>query len=177
MAEKMWPQLVKGRDVVIQAGGNCGIFPKMLSRHFKTVYTFEPDEENFNCLELNVTEKNVYAYPWALGAKGGWTDLHRDPANAGAHYMEGTGAIPVLTIDEMEYAACDLIALDIEGAEILALMGAEKTINKFKPTIIIEDKGHCKRFGYSPLELKGWLNNHGYRAVSICLRDTIWLAA
>lgn len=166
-----------GRDVVVQAGGNCGIFPKMLAKYFKTVYTFEPDEANYECLALNATEKNIYAYPWALGEKAGTTEMHRFPSNVGAHYIEGAGTIPVVTIDEMEYAACNLIALDVEGAEFIALKGAVNTIKKFKPTIIIEDKGHCTRFGQSTVELKGWLQSQGYREVSKVLRDGIWLAA
>lgn len=166
-----------GKDLVVQAGGNCGIYPKMLAKYFKRVYTFEPDEENFNCLELNATEKNIYAYPWALGEKGGTTELHRFPENAGAHYMQGPGDIPVVTIDEMEFAACNLIALDVEGAELLALKGAVETIKKYKPCLIIEDKGHWTRFGQSTIEVKGFLQGLGYREISRVLRDAVWLAA
>jgi FkbM family methyltransferase len=177
MSENSWLNFATGRDVVIQAGGNCGIYPKMLSKHFKTVYTFEPDADNFNCLQLNATEPNIYAYPWALGEKAGATELCRVITNAGAHYMKGPGDIPVVTIDEMDYAGCNLIALDVEGAELLALKGAVNTIKRFKPAIIIEEKGHWVRYGQSTIEVKGWLQNQGYREISRCLRDTIWLAA
>ena len=48
---------------------------------------------------------------------------------------DGTGAIPVLSIDQLGLNNCDLIHLDIEGGEYDALMGAEHTIKRFGPLI------------------------------------------
>ena len=37
----------KERNLVIQAGGNAGYYPKQYSKLFNTVVTFEPDHRNF----------------------------------------------------------------------------------------------------------------------------------
>ena len=40
---------VDNKKVMVQAGGNCGMYPKQYSKIFDTVYTFEPDWLNFYC--------------------------------------------------------------------------------------------------------------------------------
>jgi len=35
---------LNGNEIAIQAGGNCGWVPKELIKHFKCVYTFEPND-------------------------------------------------------------------------------------------------------------------------------------
>ncbi len=41
---------VRKFEVAVQAGGNCGLWPRELGQKFETVYTFEPDPVNFRCL-------------------------------------------------------------------------------------------------------------------------------
>ncbi len=40
---------VKNKNVMVQAGGNCGFILSQFVPHFKAVYTFEPDPVNFYC--------------------------------------------------------------------------------------------------------------------------------
>ena len=47
------------RRMILQAGGNCGMYPKLLSKMFNLVYTLEPDPLNFFCLTSNCPETNV----------------------------------------------------------------------------------------------------------------------
>ena len=52
-----------------------------------------------------------------------------------------------LTIDTFTYSSLILIQLDIEGFELNALQGAEKTIKQHRPIIAIEDnKLNCSKF-------------------------------
>ena len=46
---------LKGKKVVVQAGGNCGMQVVKFAEFFDTVYTFEPDPVNFHCLVNNLT--------------------------------------------------------------------------------------------------------------------------
>lgn len=174
--EANWLPHVKGRDVAIQAGGNCGLFPSKLGAFFCAVYTAEPDVENFLCLNLNCCAENVYPFRAAFGDKAGTTGMHLVPGNPGGHWIEGKGTVPVVTIDSLNVPACDLIALDTEGSELLALRGAEATVERFKPTILVEDKGHVKRFGQTQADLHGWLESHGYHKIGMAWRDSIWVA-
>ncbi len=153
----------------IQAGGNVGVWANHLAETFQTVWTFEPDWENYQCLLKNKAE-GVYAIMEALGDHAGAMGMKREPKNAGAHRMFGPGQIPVNTIDFHGPREVDLIALDIEGMEQLALTGAAETIRKYRPVIMVEDKGISEHYGFR----KGWSETFaGYRVASRIHRDVI----
>ena len=48
------------------------------------------------------------------------------------------GIIPIMTIDGLNLQKCDLIQLDVEGFEPQVIQGTKKTIDKFKPVVIME---------------------------------------
>lgn len=137
--------LAKGRKVAVQAGGNVGVWASHLAKTFEKVVTVEPDEANYECLKRNV-QANV------AHSRAGFSDapkvagLNKVDGNAGAHYLCGVGQIPLITIDSLDLPACDLICLDIEGYEPLALQGAERTIRKYRPVIMFEEKGLSERY-------------------------------
>lgn len=135
----------KGRDVAVQAGGNVGVWAAHLAKSFRWVDTVEPVAINYACLVLNVPE-NVRHGHAGFGDKPGTLSMQIVPGNAGAHFGKPGGDVPVITIDSLELDACDLICLDLEGYEPQALRGAEKTIRKFRPAILIEEKGLSERY-------------------------------
>lgn len=131
-------KFVESHQVVVQAGGNCGFYPKKYATLFNRVYTFEPEWLNFYCLCRNVTETNVVKIQACLGEKPSMVDLAINEKNRGKNFINGAGKYPVLQIDQLGLDSCDLIHLDIEGYEYYALMGAKNTITQFKPTIVVE---------------------------------------
>lgn len=155
-------------DYAVQAGGNCGVWANYLRKQFNEVYSIEPDWENYLCLIKNTHDvKTIWA---ALGEKHDFVGLDKDPANIGAHQVKQGGHIPVVTIDDLDLPACDLIALDIEGMEPFALKGASKTIEKFKPVLMLEDKGLSERYGLP----KGWSETiEDYEIVERIHRDVV----
>jgi FkbM family methyltransferase len=165
----------RGRDLVIQAGGNCGTWPLYLADKFKAVYTFEPDPLNFTALAFNTaTTPNVFRFQSALGTEAAWVDLVREEHNCGAHYIKRKGLIPTLTIDAFEFEECDLIVLDVEGYEMRALIGAQETIAAYRPVIVIEDKGLSEKFGVAKGTVEKWLAQyHGYRVIARPHRDVV----
>ena len=58
---------VSNKRVVVQAGGNCGLYPKQYGKLFDTVYTFEPDWLNFYCLVRNCPDDNIIKAQACLG--------------------------------------------------------------------------------------------------------------
>jgi len=149
--ERDWPEHkqainshVKMRRTCIQAGGNLGMYPRLLSRMFQTVYTFEPDPTNFYVLSLNNPAENVLCFQAALGEKPKMITVDRaSPLNVGETKISADGGpqgyIPTLTIDSFSWEnGVDLIFLDVEGYENRVLNGATRTIKKFKPVIIVE---------------------------------------
>jgi FkbM family methyltransferase len=169
------------RRVIVQAGGNVGVYPVALADHFATVRTFEPDPINFACLIKNLEARDslrrVVAHEAALGEEPGRCEpVAVDPSNCGAHRVAwGGGSTVVTTIDAMALRACDVIWGDVEGAELAMLKGAEKTIERFSPVICMEDKGLDRRFfGAPPGALKAWLEPLGYEHVADIGRDKIF---
>lgn len=167
-------QYVRKFDLVVQAGGNVGVWPDYLSDKFDMVMTFEPDPENFECLKQNVDAKNVYAFPSGLGDKtiGGKMVGNKD--NCGAYQMEEGGDIPIVRLDDLRIDP-DFICLDIEGMEMLALMGAEETIKKHKPVIMIEDKNLSEKYGYKKGDCGEWLKQFGYELKEEIHRDFVYV--
>lgn len=144
---KRLPDLYKALEhvwrfgICVQAGGNCGVWPKHLATVFETVYTFEADPLNFRCLCANVPEENVFKIPMALCADMAPVEMIRSD-NIGAHYVEGKGSIPTQRIDNMCLRGLDFLQLDIEGHEHEVLLGADETIGEYSPVIMIEDKDY-----------------------------------
>lgn len=132
---------IQKTDICIQAGGACGMYPKLLAKYFKTVYTFEPHHENFYFLSKNCPEENIIKLNAALGSKTGFVCLEKlDNTNIGQFEVSktNTGIIPMMTIDSFEFPTVDFIQLDIEGYDHEAIKGATKTIEKYKPVISVE---------------------------------------
>jgi FkbM family methyltransferase len=134
--------LVKEKRVCVQAGGNVGVYPIALAKVFDRVITFEPDSDNLNCLVTNASRPDIDIHWAALGAEVGTCGILRiDTDNCGSYKTLPGTAVPVLTIDGLNLDQCDLIWLDIEGAEADAINGARATIEKFSPIIVLEEKG------------------------------------
>lgn len=157
--------LCKKTNVILQAGGNCGFYVKRFASLFNHVYTFEPDPVNFYCLNLNVTENNVYKFQAALGYDRGCIEMKNEvlPLNTAAKYVGGVGRIPVLRIDDLCLPECDVIQLDLEGFELYALLGAQETIKKHNPIIVVEWFSlWADRFGVSKEDLYKFMYNMNY---------------
>lgn len=179
--------LVPKKEVCIQAGGNFGYFPIKLAEHFNKVYTWEPAEDNWQCMlknikELSKHEDKIVMFKEGLGAKATRAKvLKQTPGNAGAlqiAYSE-SGDIPVSCVDDLRLKTCDLIWLDIEGFEQEALVGAKKTIKKYKPVLVIENKGLIPNMGGTrdgSTQMDKWVCNLGYYKHSRILRDDIYIA-
>lgn len=162
-------------DIAIQAGGNCGIFPRYLANKFKFVYTFEPEAENFFCLVNNAPQGNIIKLQAALGEDSAPVGLMYDPKNAGGHHVKDTGVIPVISVDSLKLTACGLLQLDIEGYELFALKGAEQTIRKYSPVIMIEHKKHAERYGAQPQDVIQYIKGLGYTLKQKVKRDLIFI--
>lgn len=161
---------VKQRRLVIQAGGNCGMYARFYGNYFDKVYSFEPEPNNFRCLKLNCTDEKYEIYNVGLGKSNG-NALVIHPSNNKRTNMgvwrtieNPQGNVRLISVDSLNLPYCDLIHLDIEEFEPFALAGAEKTIKKHKPVIILEE-GHGEDVAMS----------YGYKLVQKCTSDWIYL--
>ncbi len=142
--EPILKEYFKNGRTVIQAGGNCGVYPLLYTQYFKNVYTFEPDPINFFCLNLNCQMTNIIKFNCALGEEPDIAVMQEvAEGNRGMNQVskvneQSTNTVPIVTIDSFEFKDVDLIQFDLEGFEQFAIKGAVKTIDKYKPMIIME---------------------------------------
>lgn len=122
---------------VVQAGGNCGLYTAQYAKHAQHVITFEPEPNNFKCLENNIIEDNVTMYELALGDKECFVGLNIDPINSGATRVINDGVIKQVRLDDYGLEP-DLVHLDIEGHEPHALKGMLDTLKKCHPAVALE---------------------------------------
>lgn len=139
------------RGIVIQAGGNCGMYPLLHSKQFEFVLTFEPDPINFHCLAHNCTSSKIMKFNAAVGAKAEPLMMGVvEPLNIGMNKIgAGDTVVYCLPIDCLDLQVLSLLHLDIEGHEFPALRGAEQTIMRCRPTIAVElsqDVEETKRY-------------------------------
>lgn len=169
--------LCKTTKLVIQAGGNAGLYPKQYSEIFDSVVTLEPDYRNYVCLCENVKADNVTRYQKALGAEPGLINLKTNPkwneTNTGALKIAGTGHIEQITIDSLDLAPC-LIHLDIEGFEGFALQGAQATIKAHRPLIVLETNGSGDEYGWPQDKINDLLFSWGYSILVSWEHDTVY---
>jgi FkbM family methyltransferase len=171
---------VEQRRTVVQAGGHCGVWASKLTRHFASVYTFEPDPKNFVALTANTArhEGRVHRYQAALGCERKHIAMVRDKAsNTGAFHV-GWGTVddttPTLLLDDLALNHVDLIILDVEGFEVNALKGAADTLLRCHPVVMMEDKGlDAKHHGIKAGAAVELLQDLGYEVKEKVARDVI----
>lgn len=165
---------VKNFKVVIQAGGNVGVWPLRLAEKFQQVITFEPDDLNFRCLRLNTQKTpNIHSYNIALGDEMTMKGLAQTPGNCGAHHIREGSDVQMISLDAINCDELGALVLDIEGYELQALRGARTLIEKNHPAILIEDKGLSEKYGVQKGEAVAWLERLGYKVAERIHRDVI----
>jgi hypothetical protein len=101
--------------------------------------------------------------------------MQRFPHNAGAHRVAPgrRGRIEMIALDSLGLAACDLLVLDVEGLEGSALTGARETLERCRPVIMVEERGHGGRYGWHRGTVEAHLVAQGYRVAHRLAHDLI----
>lgn len=151
-AEERWlAARVWQGQIVYDVGAWEGVFALFFARAVGTqgqVVAFEPNPRSAAQLRENVTLncfQNVRLFEIALGEVEGQAYLHvPEGASARGHLTEGKAgtAVPVRRLDTLIAAeglpVPDFIKIDVEGAELAVLRGAQRTLVRCRPTLLIE---------------------------------------
>lgn len=178
--EKDLPEIIskfcKNKRVVVEAGGNAGLYVKSYADLFDAVYTFEPNNLNFFCLTQNVKDKHVYKIQTCLGYDRNLVEITDSRGNIGSYHVKKDiqGIIPTIRLDDLNLPICDLIHYDIEGFEHEALKGSIETIKRCKPIIAVEWMNHGKKYGGSNEVIENFLNDLGYKSVHKVYHENIF---
>ena len=150
-------EYIKPGQIVIEAGANNGTETLLLSKLVGAngkVFAFEPIEHIYHALQLNLSINhcsNVLTQQLALGERDEqlyFNVLPEDFCNQGmaSRYSDTSADAKVLvqqtSIDswlaQNHVSTVDFIKMDIQGAEIELLNGAQQTIKTFQPVIFTE---------------------------------------
>jgi FkbM family methyltransferase len=141
--------LVDKNSTVLVIGAHIGTLLIPLSRHSKDVVAYEANANTFALLNLNLRMNradNVVTYNLAAGDAHRWVQFLQNWVNTGgskispktasyAFTYDGPSTVDVemVSLDEhLGGQTFDLIILDIEGAEVLALRGMQGILSRAK---------------------------------------------
>ena len=165
---------IKNGDTVVDAGAFIGdhtiAYSNAVGKH-GLVLAYEPNPIAFQCLKHNVenmpTWYNVIYHNNALGDEPGRIPLSGNNGNAGGCYIGDhmkVADVPMLPLDRhLGETHVNFIKIDVEGYELKVLKGAEKTISRCRPKMVIEiNSAALARQSTNPGAVLTWLENHDY---------------
>lgn len=161
----------KEDEVFIDGGAYNGDSIKLFLKNSKNIYYkiigFEPDIKNYKALNNFIKDENVKnAYTYNLGLFKEKKKLYFDvTTNGGASssFINNNGgeSIMVDSIDNvLNGEKVTFIKMDVEGSEVDAIIGAEKTIKKYSPTLAICAYHKKEDFYRIPLLIKSINENY-----------------
>ncbi len=150
--------------IAVDVGAYIGFHSVVMSRHFKTVYSFEPQRHIFNILRANLALngcENVVALNKALYDRECALQIAPDQKqeipiprkgqhidydvleNAAALTFEvadqySLESVPAITVDSLKLSNVALLKVDAQGADMRILKGARRTIESCRPVIAFE---------------------------------------
>lgn len=124
-------------DLGAYDGDTIREFTSYTNNSFNHIYALEPDAKNYKKLVKNTNSmKNITALNIGAWSKKDTLIFDR---KAGRNSKLSSQGIPVevTDIDSLISEPVTMIKMDVEGAELHALCGAEKIIKKYKPKLYI----------------------------------------
>ena len=147
-------ELCTNRTLALDIGANVGLWSRDFVNSFARVIAFEPVALFRECLEHNVQGTNFEVQPIALGDQDTVGTMIITEDNSGHSHLDpatmGTGNVQVVRLDTLNFHDVSYIKIDCEGYEYRILQGAEQTIRRCRPVIVIEQKPHdaySKQYG------------------------------
>lgn len=171
--------LSKGGGNFVDIGAHIGSWTLIMARHAHHVTAFEPQKMRYYQLCGNIAInglENVTAYNMGLasaersgtslpltkyGDDTGSSTLRPDVVEKTTHAVNGVETIQLKCLDDFELDSLSLIKIDVEGFELEVLRGAEKTLQRCRPTIMLELWPY-EYFKPSKEETVAWLRSHNY---------------
>jgi FkbM family methyltransferase len=169
--------LCEKRRVCLDIGANVGLWSCDLVESFERVVAFEPVQEFIECFRKNVKKSNYFVYACALGKEMSYINMNIVEGNTGHTHVDknsyGKGKIPLNTLDSFNFNDIDMIKIDVEGLEEEILQGAEATIRRNKPVLVIEQQKHEYKDAMTDLPSVKILEAWGYEVKETFNKDWI----
>lgn len=175
---------IKPSMTIIDIGANLGYYTAIASRlagERGLVVAFEPEPNFFKLLSRNIRRnglKNVINFELAIAEKNGLTNLYLSNENKGhnslinSEELKNSVQVKTTTLDDFlasqKITKVDMIKMDVEGAEILALEGMRNTLIKHRPLLFLEFSPHSIiKIKRNPMDFLLTIRNIGYSIFEI----------
>lgn len=147
VSRRLWAELAAKSGTVVDAGAYSGFYAiRAAQAGAGRVHAFEPNPEIVQRLLANLALNatgTVIVYPHALAASSGQRIALRGKSglnSAGTTVGDGPviATASTLALDDLGLSDLSLMKIDVERAELALLHGAERTIRRCRPDILIE---------------------------------------
>ena len=184
---------IKPEWTVIEIGANLGYFTNLFQALVGTkgqLHAFEPVPSTFQQLQgsLPMGRNNCILYNLGTAREAGEVMFHvplndHGQATMSPHDCKSWKSreieevtCSVIKLDEFtpisSLTKIDFIKIDVEGAELPSLQGAESILKKHKPFLFVEVcKAWMKSFGYNAKELEAFLRSISYSRFEVVGRN------
>ena len=148
----------------VDVGCRDGEFTRYLAWSFKHVYCFDYRKRIQFAMNIDLFTNQVTHYTCALGetihteSVSGRGNLRAVKGNQANRYARETAK--VYTLDQFNLKDINLIKVDVDGMDEEVLRGAEQTISKYEPIIIVEE---IESQGVKNHNAIGYLTQLGYK--------------
>jgi FkbM family methyltransferase len=184
--QRFWSSLDLSGKVVYDVGAFHGLLTLFFASRAQTVISFEPNTQNHQRLMQNLAlngVKNVQVRNVGAGRRRETLKMVSNPLMPGGASVEestvtgllrasGTAVeeISIVALDEeiqdAHLPAPDFIKIDIEGWEIEALRGLDRTLTAYRPALFLEMHGETLREKKRKVaEIVAFLWDHGYHRI------------
>lgn len=156
-------ELSRGKNICFDIGANVGLYSLLFSRNAKSVFALEPLLRNLYWL-YRVLDKNkvgnVTVVPAAVSSSLELA-LFQQGENCSLGRLSSNGIpVPCVSVDGIAaiVGMPDVIKIDVEGAELSVLRGAENVLCSHHPAILLSTHGEAIK-----LECVEYLSRFGYK--------------
>jgi FkbM family methyltransferase len=174
-------------DVFVDVGANVGYHTFRASARVGVtgrVFAVEANPENARLIAHTIDSNgiaNVELVPVALAAERGYVSFGTHVGSNGGFLPDGasiTGSgrgtiVPTMALDDLDLQRVSVVKIDVEGAEGIVIDGATRTIERHRPTFVMEfSKEMTTRVSArSPQEHLGRFVDWGY-SIAVIDRST-----
>jgi FkbM family methyltransferase len=188
-------EIVRSLDragVFVDVGANFGYFSVAAARHAPEgrVLAVEADPTIARKLAEHARRNdvtNIEIVEAACWHEDGMLDLYvAGAANPGKTSLSSANAYSSDTtrvharpldsiVEESSLERLDLVKIDVEGAELHVLLGMQRTIDRFRPRVILEAEASLlERFDVTLADVLAFFDRHGYSARELTPTDLLF---
>jgi len=129
---------IRPDSTVLDIGANAGLYTLLAAKRGARVFAIEPDPLNLTMLRQNISlnglESRVTIFEMAATETARQVSLYRNLSNMGESNILArglpSGTVEGRTIDSLNLPPIDVCKIDVEGAELAALNGMQRTLQR-----------------------------------------------